>query len=191
MKQHGEFHIVTMAWDRQLIEELMLPVAARSADRFSHIMHPGDVQADWPQHERHPNMHFLREQVRQPMPAADRSLLASLEREGIPTIHNMIMGDRIVSKVAYEDALGYATFLARRMIDLFARIKPDVIVGGFDASARRSCSGGRPVVEHPLARAELQRHAAGVGLLLRRSDAGGQGAGCSAAASAGTRGLRG
>ncbi len=133
MKQHGEFHIVTVGWDRAILAELMLPVEARSAERFSHIMHPSYVPDDWPQQERRPNMHFLRERVRQPMPAADRSLLASLEREGIPTLHNMIMGDRIVSKVAYEDALRYATFLARRMIDLFGRIRPGVIVGGFDA----------------------------------------------------------
>ena len=45
------------------------------------------------------------------MPEPDPRLLASLEQDGIPTIHNMIMGDSIVSKLRYDDALGYATFL--------------------------------------------------------------------------------
>ena len=67
------------------------------------------------------------------MPAADKSLLASLEQDGLPTIHNMIMGDRIVSKLEYADVLGYATFLARRLGAIFDEIKPSVIIGGFDA----------------------------------------------------------
>lgn len=125
------FHIVTVGWDRRILEELMQPVAARSTERFSHIMHPSYLQDEWPQPP--PHMHFLRERARQPMPAADRSLLASLERDGVPTIHNMILSDRIVSKVPYEDALRYATFLARRLIELFERIRPDAIVGSFDA----------------------------------------------------------
>ena len=45
----------------------------------------------------------------------------------------MIMGDRVVSKLDHTEALGYATLLARRMIDLFAELRPSVIIGGFDA----------------------------------------------------------
>jgi hypothetical protein len=67
------------------------------------------------------------------MPAPDRQLLASLEQDGVPSVHNMIMGDRIVSKLRYSDALGYATFLAQRLAELFGEIEPSVIIGGFDA----------------------------------------------------------
>jgi hypothetical protein len=38
-----------------------------------------------------------------------------------------------VSKISYAAALGYATFLARRLIDLFTRIRPTVVIVGFDA----------------------------------------------------------
>jgi len=69
------------------------------------------------------------------MPSPDRELLASLEQLelGIPTINNMIMGDRVVSKLNYNEGLTYATFLARRLAALFSEIRPSVIIGGFDA----------------------------------------------------------
>ena len=38
-----------------------------------------------------------------------------------------------MSKVASEDALRYATFRAQRLSELFGRIRPDVVLGGFDA----------------------------------------------------------
>lgn len=66
------------------------------------------------------------------MPQPDRQLLASLERDDVPTLHNMIMGDRFVSKLPYDDALGYATFLAQRLIALFNEIKPSVAIVAFD-----------------------------------------------------------
>jgi hypothetical protein len=67
------------------------------------------------------------------MPPADPEFLASLEQEGVPTIHNMIMSDRVVSKLAYDEALAYASFLARRLMTLYQQTEPSVIIGGFDA----------------------------------------------------------
>ena len=128
-----DFHITTVGWDHTLVEGLCDRIAERSANRFSHIMHPRYMRSEWHGRLDRPDVYFLREDVRQPMPEADRELLVSLERDGVPTVHNMIMGDRIVSRLEYEDALRYATFLARQMIELFASIKPSVVIGGFDA----------------------------------------------------------
>jgi hypothetical protein len=43
------------------------------------------------------------------------------------------MSDRLVSKLAYHEALGYATHLARRLAMLYRETQPSVVIGGFDA----------------------------------------------------------
>ena len=63
--REAAFHIVTVGWDRRILGELMEPVAARSPERFSHIMHPSYAADAWPQREQQPNMHFLREHTQQ------------------------------------------------------------------------------------------------------------------------------
>ena len=68
-----------------------------------------------------------------PIQPGDRQFLASLEQEGVPTIHNMILSDRVVSKLPYEEAIAYAGLLAQRLFSLYATVKPTVIMGGFDA----------------------------------------------------------
>ena len=80
----------------------------------------------------HANHHFFREHLRECMPDADPDFLASLEREGVPTIHNMILGDPIVSKIGYEDAARFATFIARRLFQIYSEAKPSVVIGTFD-----------------------------------------------------------
>jgi hypothetical protein len=60
--------------------------------------------------------------------------LSSLEEaEGVPTIHNMIMSDRIVSKLPYGDGIAYAAHLARNLKLLFKKLKPSVVAGGHDS----------------------------------------------------------
>jgi hypothetical protein len=132
MKQRNTFHILTVGWGPDLIDRICNRVAARSEHRFTHIVHPDYVPGDWPRELTQPDIYFFRDDLRQRMPAPDHKLLASLEMDSVPTVHNMIMSDRIVSKVRYVDALGYATFLAQRLFELFGTIKPDVIIGGFD-----------------------------------------------------------
>lgn len=129
----GEFHVVTVGWDHGLVEQLANAIAAKSSHRFSHIVHPRYTLENWPQRPSQVGIHFFRDRLEQPMPRPDRQLLASLEQDGVPSFHNMILGDRVVSKLAYDDALGYATFLARRLTGLFDEIKPTTIIIGFDA----------------------------------------------------------
>ncbi|HEY0941089.1 MAG TPA: DUF354 domain-containing protein [Steroidobacter sp.] len=133
MNRPRAFHIVTVGWERRLVEGLCDPVAAKSAARFSHIVHPSYVAQDCPDLARRSDIHFFRSHSHESMPDPDPGLLASLERPDIPTIHNMILGDRVVSKIDGRDALRYATFLVRRLIELYRRISPDVIIGAFDA----------------------------------------------------------
>jgi hypothetical protein len=44
----------------------------------------------------------------------------------------MILSDRFVSKLPYEEALAYATFLTQRLIALYQEISPSAIIGDFD-----------------------------------------------------------
>lgn len=133
MIPEAEFHVVTVGWSNGLIEDIWDSVARHRDYRFSHLMHPSHTSSERSNHRHQGDVYFFRDDLFQPMPTPDHRLLSSLEGEGVPTIHNMILGDRIVSKLKYVDALSYATFLARRMIDLFREIKPSVIIGGFDA----------------------------------------------------------
>ena len=114
-------------------KDYWMPLRRRGEIRFSHVMHPRYVQAEWADLSRRADIHFFRDHLRQRMPAPDLQLLTSLEQVDLPTIHNMILGDRVVRETSYDDALKYATFLARRLIDLFRDLTPDVIVGGFDS----------------------------------------------------------
>jgi predicted secreted protein len=128
----SDFHVVVVAWDRPLVFGLWAQIARHSSLRISHIMHPREVGADFPE-AANQGLHFFRRELRELDLTPDRVLLESLEGAGIPTIHNMILGDRVVSALASEEALGYATFLARRLIDMYEKLKPSVIIGGFDS----------------------------------------------------------
>ncbi|MGH8222684.1 MAG: DUF354 domain-containing protein [Woeseiaceae bacterium] len=129
----GRFHVLTVGWERSLIEQLWSPVASRSPDRFSHVLHPRHLRDEWPAGALPDAVYFLRDRSDCHMPGPDRKLLASLEQEEVPTVHNMILGDRVVSRLAHDDALTYGTLLARRMFELFEQTNPSVIIGGFDA----------------------------------------------------------
>ncbi len=126
-------HVLTIGWERILVEQLWNAIANRSKDRFSHLLHPRHLRSEWGSNSPESAIHFVRDPMEHSLPRPDRQLLESLEQEGVPTIHNMILGDRVVSRLAYDDALAYATMVARRMLQLFEREKPTVIIGGFDA----------------------------------------------------------
>jgi hypothetical protein len=78
-------------------------------------------------------LRFFRDDLLQRMPEPDLKLLTSLEQEGVPTIHNMILGDRVVRRLDYRVALGYATFLAKRLIELYDELDPSVVISAFDS----------------------------------------------------------
>ena len=124
--------LLTVGMNDWLIEHLWNRIAAKRGFDLAHIVHPSYTRESWSSDRIPENVHFLRESYATQIPAADRDYLALLECDEVPTIHNMIMSDRHVSKLPYEDALGYATFMARRFRDLYLETKPWAIVGGFD-----------------------------------------------------------
>jgi len=125
-------HIATVGWDPSLIVGIYDRIADKFSNNFSHLPHPKYTPYNWPIDVSKENIHFIGKTDSCEMPPPNYELLASLERNGIPTIHNMIMGDRVVSKLDYDDALSYATFLVGNMIEKITAIRPSIVIGAID-----------------------------------------------------------
>ncbi len=120
-----------MGWDASLITGLLDPIEARTDFRISHIVFDPDLAVL--ERQRGLNGAYrLRDHPHGILPQPDSRLLSSLERPGVPTIHNMIMSDRVVQHLPYDQALAYSTYLARRLTELFQQLEPSVVIGGFD-----------------------------------------------------------
>ena len=126
-------HFVTVGATQVLVENLWERIAAAGGFRISHIVHPVMEPRSWERGSAPDNVHFFSDGGTANMPDPDRELLSSLEHEGVPTIHNMILSDRIVSRLAYADALAYSTFLSRRLMSLYGSLRPTAVIGAFDA----------------------------------------------------------
>jgi hypothetical protein len=133
MADISNFHFVTVGTSLRLVRNLWDRIAARGGFSASHIVHPTYDRRSWIENQGSGNCHFFRNDLRMQLPLANTELLASLEGGEVPTIHNMILSDRVVSKLPYLEALSYATFLAGRLLELYRELKPSVIVGDFDA----------------------------------------------------------
>jgi hypothetical protein len=125
------FHVLTVGWSFAQLTDVWNRVAERNGHRFSHLLHPRDTEENRPDTPPQRNVFFFRKHLRESVPS-DRELLASLERDDLPTIHNMILGDPIVSRIGYEDALGFATLLAGRLTALYRELDPSAVIGTFD-----------------------------------------------------------
>ena len=128
-----DFHFLTVGASARLVRNLWDRVAAGGGFRISHLVHPTYDRASWDSSVSPNPVYFVRDKLRTPVPAPDRVLLASLERGDVPTLHNMILSDRVVARLPYEDALGYATLLARRLQEVFKATRPAAVIGDFDA----------------------------------------------------------
>ena len=126
------FHILIVGSNPLLVRNLWDRVAARGDFRISHLVHPSYDCRTWPQNLRANDVHFFREDIRTPNPPADFDFLASLERGRVPTIHNMIMSDRLTAKLPYDDVIAYAGLLAKRLVMLYEATNPSVVIGAFD-----------------------------------------------------------
>jgi hypothetical protein len=132
MDQRAALHVLTVGWDQELILGLCDRIAAKSNHSFSHLLHPMcDLETYGPRLNGN-HIHWFFDDKRMPLPSVNQELLASLERKGVPSIHNMILSDRVASKLPYEEGLAYASFIAERMISVFQEVRPSVIIGGFD-----------------------------------------------------------
>jgi hypothetical protein len=125
------FHVLTVGWNTDVIRRLGDPIEKMTGFTFSHILDPS-IEGRSFKRTGDRRFFFVRDHFRDAMPPADAALLGRLEQPGVPTVHNMLMGDRLVRRLESSDALAYATFLARRFEALFREIEPSVIIGGFD-----------------------------------------------------------
>jgi hypothetical protein len=126
------FHVMTIGWEIGTITHFADPIQAETGFKFSHVPDPSRQKEEFKAWARS-SLYFLREGKRGELPPPDRSLLASLEQPGVPTVHNMIMGDRVVCHLPYADALAYVSDLAVRLEDIFRSARPSLILGGFDS----------------------------------------------------------
>jgi hypothetical protein len=133
MAESHTFHFVTVGTSLRLVRNLWDRIAARGEFKASHIVHPTYDRRSWVESRGTGDCYFFREDLRTELPPADAELLASLEGGEVPTIHNMILSDRVVANVEYAEALSYATFLARRLFELYRTLNPSVVIGDFDA----------------------------------------------------------
>jgi hypothetical protein len=126
------FHILTVGSNPLLVRILWDRVAGAGGFRMSHVAHPSYDDQSWPQDVRANDVYFLRDDIRDPFPTADFDFLASLEQGQVPTIHNMIMSDRLTAKLPYGEVVAYASVLAKRLVSLYQATRPDVVIGTFD-----------------------------------------------------------
>jgi hypothetical protein len=127
------FPILTVGMNSNLIRQLWDRISIAGGHDFSHLVHPNYDSRSWGGGARAGDqIYFFTDGIRVPLAKTDATLLSSLETEGGPTIHNMVLSDSIVSKLPYEDALAHATFLALRLEEVFTLAKPAAIIGAFD-----------------------------------------------------------
>jgi hypothetical protein len=130
---NNAFHFVTAGTSDRMIRILWSRIAEQGGYKISHIVHPMYSRSAWVDIPKSGDIEFLRDRYDVLLPKPDVQLLASLERAEGPTIHNMLLGDRFVSRLTYEDGLRYATYLTQRLFALYEHTKPSVVIGGFDA----------------------------------------------------------
>src|SRR5258708_28135447 len=117
-----------------LVRQLWDKIAVATDHDFSHLVHPVYDARSWNEGSRPgARLFYFFDGIHEPPEKIDTDLLTSLETPGAPTIHNMILGDCVVSKLPYADALAYATFLARRLEDVYRTVNPMAIIGDFDS----------------------------------------------------------
>jgi hypothetical protein len=126
-------HIVTVGMPPALVRDLWNRVQVKSGYRISHIAHPSYDRRSWAAVVPVTDALFFRNDIREEIPPPDRELLASLEGTGVPTVNNMILSDRFVSKLPYDQALAYATLLAKKLLGFYGSLRPTAVIGGFDS----------------------------------------------------------
>jgi hypothetical protein len=129
----SRFKLLTVGTYPILVRQLWDRIALAGGYDFSHLIHPTFTPRSWSEESRSGDqILYFSDGRRAPIERIDADLLASLEMHGGPTIHNMILSDSIVANLPYADALGYATFLALRLDNVYRKVKPAAIIGDFD-----------------------------------------------------------
>jgi len=132
MKSNSEFKILTAGYGLHVINILWEPIKRRSNFSFCHLLHPSYFRNDILEEQNYLNLYCVREKPNLILPYPNIEFLSGLETDGVPTIHNMIMGDSFLCSIPYSEALAYASFVGLQMEKLFLELKPSLIVSGFD-----------------------------------------------------------
>ncbi len=127
-------NILTVAWGDSLAARLLEPVSRRIPVDFAHVCLTTPAAESMRRAIPSARVIDLGMPVNGPFPAPDLALLASLEGEGIPTVNNMILGDRVLRNLPPEEARRYVSALAGRLVDALGREGPDIVLGGFDSA---------------------------------------------------------
>ena len=130
----SKFHILLVGYANPTFSEIMLNVRDVCKYQISFIVRlKEDVKSLLSSGVRSDSIYCLSDDIPKTFPFPDASYLSSLERGDVPTIHNMIIGDRVVSKLRYSDAIAYAISLSGKFQYLYREIKPSVVIGCHDA----------------------------------------------------------
>lgn len=123
-----------MGWDPAFAHYLLAPIAARTGIEFTHGL-VGDSRRLHIVAKEFPDVSWiaLSKADKEPLPAPDCALLASLESVGVPTVRTMVRGDQVLRHRHPTESLGYATLLARRIHAALDKTCPDVVLGSFDS----------------------------------------------------------
>ena len=129
-----QYNIFTVGWDPDFIDLLIEPIQNRTGFNFTHGL-VGDASRTIQANKNYPQIKFiaLSKSKEDPLPKPDYSFLASLESVGVPSVRNMIRGDRVLRHLSESEALGYATLIARQIQDALTRSKPDIVLASFDS----------------------------------------------------------
>lgn len=127
------FSILTGGYGYRLISKVWDEVERRTGFTIAHIpepsLFPSDNRRDRPSQR---GLFYLFDAPQRSLPKGDIEFLTRLEGDSGPTIHNIILGDRLLSGLPYDEAINYLSLAAKRFHEILTEVKPDVVLSGYD-----------------------------------------------------------
>lgn len=130
----NRFKVFTVGWEPNFIDYLISPISEKIDFDFVHEL-IGDSSSINEAESKYSRLKFLDFSIakKETLQDLDHELLASLECIGVPTIRAMVQGDRVLRTLPANEALAYASQLARSMREKFKEHQPDVVLASFDS----------------------------------------------------------
>lgn len=127
------FRILTIGWNPWFVRKMLVPIQNSTVAVFDHgiVGDPNRIERlKMPDGMR---AFALSPRAREVLPEPDLAFLASLETVGVPSVRNMILGDRVLNQLSPETAVAYASFLGKRIEAVIRETRPDLVLGSFDS----------------------------------------------------------
>ncbi len=64
VNESTSFHVLTVGWDFPQLADFWDRIGAKSRDRFSHILHPRDIESERTDSPARADVYFLRRELR-------------------------------------------------------------------------------------------------------------------------------